>query len=219
MSIPLSVLMVEDSDEDTELVIRELRLGGYDVSFERVDTPQRMRATLEHRAWDVVICDFSAQHFGCADALRLLRGRHPDTPFIYVSDTIGEEIAVSALKEGAHDYVMKGSLKRLLPAIQRELKETEERREKLQLERHVRQQERFEAIGRLAGGIAHDFNNIIGAILGWAEIGEGEAVNGSGLQGRFREIRNQAERAAGLTTQLLAFARHQVLRPVKLDLN
>jgi two-component system, cell cycle sensor histidine kinase and response regulator CckA len=219
MGTPLSVLMVEDSDEDTELVIRELRGGGYDVSFERVDTPQAMSATLENRAWDVVICDFSVPHFGCAGALRLLRGRNLDTPFIYVSGTVGEETAVAALKEGAHDYVMKGSLKRLLPAIQRELKAAEQRRENAQQERQGRQQERFEAIGRLAGGIAHDFNNIIGAILGWAELGEEEARNGSGLQDRFKQIRKQAERAAGLTTQLLAFARRQVLQPVKLDVN
>ena len=219
MSISLSVLMVEDSDEDTELVIRELRRGGYDVSFERVDTPQGMTATLENRAWDVVICDFSIPHFSGADALRLLREKNLDTPFIYVSGTIGEETAVNALKQGAHDYVMKGSLKRLLPAIQRELKEVQQRREKAQLERQVRQQERFEAIGRLAGGIAHDFNNVIGAILGWAELGQIEAPNGSGVQDRFRLIRDQAERAAGLTTQLLAFARRQVLKPVTLDLN
>jgi signal transduction histidine kinase len=219
MGTPLSVLMVEESDDDTELVIRELRGGGYDVTFERVDTPQAMSATLENRAWDVVICDFSVPHFGCAGALRLLRAKDPDTPFIYVSGTIGEETAVAALKEGAHDYVLKGSLKRLLPAIQRELKEAEQRREKAQLERHVRQQERFEAIGRLAGGVAHDFNNIIGAILGWAELGEEEAGNGSSLQGRFTQIRNQAERAAGLTAQLLAFARRQVLQPVNLDVN
>jgi signal transduction histidine kinase len=219
MGTPLRVLMVEDSDEDTELVIQELRGGGYDVSFERVDTPQAMSATLENRAWDVVICDFSVPHFGCAGALRLLRGRNLDTPFIYVSGTIGEETAVAALKQGAHDYVMKGSLQRLLPAIQRELQAAEQRRQEAQLERQVRQQERFEAIGRLAGGIAHDFNNIIGAILGWAELGEEEAGSGSRLQDRFSQIRNQAERAAGLTTQLLAFARRQVLLPVKLDVN
>ncbi len=219
MSTPLSVLMVEDSDADTDLVIMELRRGGYDVSFERVNTPLAMSATLHDRAWDVVICDFSLPNFSGADALRLLRGRNPDTPFIYVSGVIGAETAVAALKQGAHDYVVKGSLKRLLPAIQRELKEAEQRREKARLERQRRHQERFEAIGRLAGGIAHDFNNLIGAILGWAELGQDEAPNGSGLQDRFRQIRNQAERAAGLTTQLLAFARRQVLQPVKLDVN
>ena len=219
MSTSLSVLMVEDSDEDTELVVRELRRGGYDVRFERVDTAVAMSATLENRTWDVVICDFSLPHFTAADALRLLRGRNPDTPFIYVSSMIGEETAIAALKQGAHDYVMKGSLKRLLPAIQRELKEAERRCEKAELERQRRQQERFEAIGRLAGGVAHDFNNLIGAILGWAELGEAEALLGSGLQDRFRQIGDQAERAAGLTAQLLAFARRQVLQPVKLDVN
>src|ERR1700686_3016985 len=130
MGTPLSVLMVEDSDEDTELVIRELRGGGYDVSFERVDTPQAMSATLEDRAWDVVICDFSLPNLGGAEALRLLRGRNPGTPFIYVSGMIGAETAVAALKQGAHDYVIKSSLERLLPAIQRELKEAEQRCEK-----------------------------------------------------------------------------------------
>src|SRR6202162_451158 len=219
MSNPLSVLMVEDSEEDTELVIRRLWRGGYDVSFERVDALQAMSPTLENRAWDVVICDFSLPHFSGADALRLLREKNLDTPFVYVSGTIGEETAVAALKQGAHDYVMKDSLKRLLPAIRRELKEAEQRREKAQLERQARQQERCEAIGRLAGGISHDFNNVIGAILGWAELGQDEAPNGSGLQDRFKQIRNQAERAAGLTTQLLAFARRQVLQPVKLDVN
>jgi len=219
MSTPLSVLMVEDSDEDTELVIQELRRGEYDVSFERVDTPQALSAALENKAWDVVICAFSLANFPGGDALRLLREKNLDTPFIYISGTIGEETAIAALKQGAHDYVMKGSLKRLLPAIQRELEAAERRREKARLERQVRQVERFEAIGRLAGGIAHDFNNVIGAILGWAELGQDEAPNGSGLQDRFKQIRNQAERAAGLTTQLLAFARRQVLQPVKLDVN
>jgi two-component system cell cycle sensor histidine kinase/response regulator CckA len=215
----LSVLMVEDSVEDTQLVIRELRRGGYDVAFERVETPQAMSATLGNRAWDVVICDLSLAQFSGAHALRLLREKNPDTPFIYVSGMIGAETAVDALKQGAHDYVLKGSLKRLLPAIQRELKEAERRREKAELERQVQQHERFEAIGRLAGGIAHDFNNLIGAISGWAELGQNEARNGSGLQDRFRQIGYQAERAAALTTQLLAFARRQVLQPVKLDVN
>jgi len=219
MSTPLSVLMVEESDEETELVIRELRRGGYDVSFERVDTPQAMIATLENRTWDVVICDFSLPHFGGGDALQLLRTKNPETPFIYVSGMTGEEIAVVALKEGAHDYVMKSSLKRLIPAIQRELKEAGQQREKSELERRRRHQERFEAIGRLAGGVAHDFNNVISAIMGWAELGQDEAPNGSGLQNRFKLIASQAERAAGLTSQLLAFARRRVLQPVGLDLN
>src|SRR3984957_10434121 len=219
MSTPLSVLMVEDSDEDTELVIQELSRGEYDVSFERVDTPQALSAALKNKTWDVVICAFSITNFPGADALRLLREKNLDTPFIYISGTIGEEAAIVALKQGAHDYVMKSSLKRLIPAIQRELEEAERRREKAHLERQLRQVERFEAIGRLAGGIAHDFNNVIGAILGWAELGEGEVAADSRAAKYFHQIRSHSERAAGLTRQLLAYARRQILEPRNIDLN
>jgi signal transduction histidine kinase len=219
VSTPLDVLIVDDSGDDAELLVHELRRGGYDVNFERVDRPEAMLVAIESRHWDVVICDYSLPHFSGGDALQLLRARNADTPFVCVSGTIGEETAVAALKQGAQDYVMKGNLKRLLPAIQRELKEAKERHARLQLERQLRLVERFESIGRLAGGISHDFNNVIGAILGWAEIGEGEAPAGSQLQEHFRKIRTEAARAGGLTGQLLAFARRQVLQPERIDLN
>jgi two-component system cell cycle sensor histidine kinase/response regulator CckA len=114
---------------------------------------------------------------------------------------------------------MKGNLKRLLPAVQRELEEAERRKERAQLELRVRHLERFEAIGSLAGGIAHDFNNVIGVILASAHLGEDETSENTALCGRFRTIRYQAELAGNLTRQLLAFARRQVLQPVKVDLN
>ena len=131
---------------------------------------------------------------------------------------MGEEAAVAALKQGAQDYVMKSNLKRLVPAVQRELRDVEQRREHKQLERQVQQLQKFEAIGRLAGGIAHDFNNVIGAILGWAEMGCQEAQPGSTTHDRFQKIRDQSHWAARLTSQLLAFARRQVLQPRKVDL-
>jgi two-component system cell cycle sensor histidine kinase/response regulator CckA len=120
---------------------------------------------------------------------------------------------------GAQDYVMKNNLKRLVPAIQRELREVEQRRERKDLEIQVQRLQKFEAIGRLAGGIAHDFNNALGVILGWAELGYDEASSGSSASEKFRRIRDQAKHSAELTSQLLAFARRQVLRRQSISLN
>src|SRR5260370_4810607 len=115
---------------------------------------------------------------------------------------MGEDTAVAALKEGAQDYIIKTHLKRLVPAVQRELREAEDRRERKRLEQHVYQLQRFEAIGRLAGGGAHYFNNIICAILGWAEMRYEGAEPNSRLRERFHEIRDQCQRAVELTSQL-----------------
>jgi len=114
---------------------------------------------------------------------------------------------------------MKTNLGRLIPAVQRELREARERSERRRLEQQVHLLQRFEAIGRLAGGVAHDFNNVIGAIMGWAELGAHAAVAGSDLQDKFLKIRSQADRASGLTRQLLAFARRQVLQSRNTNLN
>jgi two-component system cell cycle sensor histidine kinase/response regulator CckA len=219
MGIPLRVLIVEDSEDDAALLIRELQRGGYDAQFQRVDTPDALRSALVTQEWDIVISDFSMPHFSGTDALNLLRTKGADVPFIFVSGTIGEETAVAALKNGAQDYLMKTNLNRLVPAVQRELREAGERRERRRLELHVQQLQKFEAIGKLAGGIAHDFNNVIGAILGWAELGCEEAQPGSTFHERFRKISDHANRAARLTSQLLAFARRQVLQPRKINLN
>jgi len=114
---------------------------------------------------------------------------------------------------------MKTNLKRLVPAVQRALQESEEHRNRKRMELQVQQLQKFEAIGKLAGGIAHDFNNVIGAILGWAELGCEEAQAGTVLHDRFQKILNQGQFAARLTSQLLAFARRQVLQPRNIDLN
>jgi nitrogen-specific signal transduction histidine kinase/ActR/RegA family two-component response regulator len=114
---------------------------------------------------------------------------------------------------------MKDNLKRLLPAIQRELGEAEQRRERKRLEHQVQELQKFEAIGRLAGGIAHDFNNTLGVILGWAQLGYDNVPDNSPVRENFRVIRDQALRSAGLTRQLLAFARRQVLQPRSVNLS
>lgn len=219
MARPLHALIVEDSEHDCAFLLRALRQGGYKVEYKRVDTAEDLREALRERAWDCVISDFSMPGFSGISALEIVREKDRNVPFIFVSGTMGEEVAVEAMRVGAQDYVLKGSLARLLPAIDRELAEAEIRREHRQSEQKLRQLEKFEAIGKLAGGIAHDFNNVIGAIMGWAELGEEQVPPGSRAHAFFVQIREQSERAGRLTQQLLAYARRQVLTPRNINVN
>ena len=123
----LRVLIVEDSEEDALLLVRELRRGGYEAAYQRVDSPSTVRATLERETWDLVISDYNIPGFGGLEALALVRDRGLDIPFIFVSGTISEDQAVAAMKAGASDYFAKGQLKRLLPAMERELREAKGR--------------------------------------------------------------------------------------------
>jgi PAS domain S-box-containing protein len=141
MGKPLRVLIVEDSENDALLVIRELKRGGYDVTFKRVETAEAMTAALDKQAWDVIISDYHLPHFSAPEALELLHQSSLDLPFIVVSGTIGEETAAQTMKAGAHDYVMKDNLKRLTPAIERELYEAKIRKEHKQAEEALRESE------------------------------------------------------------------------------
>src|SRR2546426_1149084 len=127
MGIPLRVLVVEDSEDDALLVVRELKRGGYEPTHERVATAEALEAALDRQSWDLVIGDHSMPHLSGMAALALVRERGLDVPFICVSGTISEEMAVAAMKAGANDWVTKGHLKRLLPAIERELREAKGR--------------------------------------------------------------------------------------------
>jgi two-component system cell cycle sensor histidine kinase/response regulator CckA len=218
VGIPLRVLFIEDSADDAELQLRLLEQADYAVDYARADKPAVLKPLLE-KSWDLIISDYSMPHFWGTDALRLIRQLGLETPFIFVSETIGDETAVEALRMGAQDYLLQTNLNRLIPAVKRELREAEERKQRRRLEQQLHQLRRFEATGRLAGGVAHDFNNVIAAIMGWAEIGFSEAPLDGLLQDRFLKIRRQAERAAALTSQLLAFARQQLLQPRDTNLN
>lgn len=140
MSKPLQVLIVEDLESDAALVARLLRKAGYAVHDERVETADQMRAALEKQAWDVVISDFRLPQFDAPAALALLQATSPDTPFIVVSGAIGEDTAVAMMKFGAHDYLMKDKLSRLAPAVEREMREAQTRRERKRAEEKIRQQ-------------------------------------------------------------------------------
>jgi two-component system sensor histidine kinase UhpB len=139
MSMALRVLLVEDSEDDALLLVRMLRRGGYDPAWERVETASAMEAALDGRSWDLVISDHSMPTFSSVAALGLLRRKgFVDLPFIIVSGRIGEDAAVSAMKAGAHDYLMKDNLARLNSAIERELRDAEVRRERRQAEEKYR---------------------------------------------------------------------------------
>lgn len=128
MGKPLRVLFVEDSLDDIELLLRELRRSGYDPTYERVETASTMKMMLERDAWDIILADHSMPYFSAIGALTQLQLSGLDLPFIIVSGSIGEGNAVACMKAGAHDYVMKDDLTRLVPAIEREMTEANERR-------------------------------------------------------------------------------------------
>jgi diguanylate cyclase (GGDEF)-like protein/PAS domain S-box-containing protein len=126
MEVSIRLLIVEDSEVDSELVHRHLRQGGYKVDSERVDSARGMEQALRKK-WDVIISDYSMPHFSGNDALTMVRKVNPEVPFIFVSGTIGEDTAAEAMRVGAQDYVLKTNLKRLVPAVQRELREVANR--------------------------------------------------------------------------------------------
>lgn len=142
MSIPLRTLIVEDSEDDAQLLLRQLRSAGYDPQFVRVESREDMQQALDNEEWDLVISDYHLPSFDAPAALGVLRGHGVDLPFIVVSGAIGEETAVEAMKAGANDYLMKSNLARLGPAIERELREAEQREQRRRAERAVRRRNR-----------------------------------------------------------------------------
>ena len=124
----LRVLLIDDSEDDAQLILRELRRGGYDVEYELVETGPAMEAALSKSVWDIVLSDYTMPLFNAMEALETLKATGLDIPFLILSGTINEETAVTALKAGAHDFLLKGKLARLIPAIERELGDAETRR-------------------------------------------------------------------------------------------
>jgi hypothetical protein len=345
MSGPVRILFVEDSRDDVELVLYELRRGGLTPDYWVVDTAEAMRRALASDHWDLIIADHSMPRFDAPGALAVLTESGQDLPFIVVSGHIGENLAVRCMKAGAHDYLTKDDLARLVPAVERELREAEQRRqrreavralrsseeryrllvenaadviflldaagivtfaspsvsrllglppeevvgrslrefvreddagrllaafaetlekgsaptmmglrvrqqdggwrvvegctarlvgpdgsagivatvrditERVQLEEQLHQSQKMEAVGRLAGGVAHDFNNLLTVILGYSNLLLDQLAENELLSQEVDEIRRAAERATGLTQQLLTFSRKQVLSPRPVSLN
>ena len=139
--VPLRVLCVDDCEADVALVTEALKLGGYVPLFERVCARADLIAALDRQRWDIVICDYAMPQFDGLQALAVITPRCPDLPFILFSGAIGEETAVMAMKSGAHDYVLKGDLARLVPAVRRGLAEADTRRARRLAESNLRSSE------------------------------------------------------------------------------
>ena len=183
MNERLKVLIVEDSEDHALLLLRHLKKGGYDPFFKRVDNSKDMQEALHNEKWDVIVADHQMPQFSAPAALKILKESQMDYPFIIVSGTIGEEIAVDAMKAGASDYITKGNLSRLVPAIERELKEVEVRRERKIAKEALRMsEEKFHAL-------FHNSNDLICVF----KIAEGNRP------GNFIEVNDVACRKLGFT--------------------
>lgn len=137
----LRTLIVDDSENDVQLIVRELKKGGYNPSYERVETATEMKKALKANAWDIILCDYKMPKFNAPSAITLLKKTKTDIPLFIVSGSIGEETAVECMRLGAQDYIMKSKLSRLCPAIARELEEVRIRNNQRQAEEELRQSE------------------------------------------------------------------------------
>jgi two-component system cell cycle sensor histidine kinase/response regulator CckA len=217
MASALRLLLVEDNDNDAQLIVAELERAGHTVVYERVASAAALHAALDRQTWNIVLSDFSLPGFSGMAALEQLRGRDTEMPFIFVSGNIGEDLAVAAMRAGAQDYVMKGNLPRLAPAIARELREVRERK---RLRAQFLQAQKMEAVGQLAGGIAHDFNNLLTVITSYSDFLLEDLAPDDVRREEVIQIRSAANAATSLSRQLLVFSRtSDVLQPQVVPLN
>jgi len=223
---PLRLLHLEDDPVDAELISTTLIESGILCQSQLVDTRQAFVAALKEGRMDLILADYSIPGFDGMTALILARQHCPDVPFLFVSATIGEELAIDAMHQGATDYVLKQRLGRLVPSVQRALRELDDRTERKraeealrQSEKQFRQSQKMEAVGRLAGGIAHDFNNLLTIIMGYSQILLTELGPQHPLRGKIEETLKAGGKAASLIRQLLTFSSKQSMDPKILTLN
>ena len=214
----LRLLLVEDSGDDEALILRHLDRAGFEVEFLRIDSIGGLTFALRE-SWDLVISDFNLPELDVREVLGQLRSKTPDTPVIIVSGAASEETIVDALKLGAHNYVMKSNLTRLIETVRRELQDAELRRERRVLEEQMRQSQKLEAMGHLACSVAHDFNNLLTAIISFAQFAHDDIDEHHKSRSDLREVVDCGKRAAVLTRQLLAFGRKSIVDPQLTDLN
>jgi signal transduction histidine kinase len=210
---PLRVLLVEDSEWDGILLERALQGGGRETVVERVESPASFESALDRGTWDVVVADQALPTFGARAALATVKARGLDLPFIIVSGSIAEETAVEAMKAGAHDYMLKGNLARLAPAVDREVREAALRAERRAMQEQLRIAERMASVGTTTAAVAHEINNPLAVVLaGLEEIGREHArLAGAGValgtaDEALQDVREAAERLRDIVRDLKLFS-------------
>lgn len=226
MANQLRLLHLEDNPTDSDLILSMLTEGGIDCTAQRVETRDAFVAALKQGQVDMILADYSLPGFDGGVALELAQQLAPDIPFLFVSGTLGEELAIDCMRRGATDYVLKQRLGRLTPSVQRALREMDVRADRARAEEALRQSElqlrqsqKMEAVGRLAGGLAHDFNNLLTVIMGQSQVLLYEMESDHPQREKIEEMRKAGERAATLIKQLLTFSRKQPSEPKVVNLN
>jgi len=222
MAKPLHILIVEDSENDALLLLRELKRSGYEPVYERVYTPKGLNDALEKQAWDIIISDFVMPQFSGLEALKLTKTKNLDTPFIITSGKISDDTAVLSMKAGAADYIMKDNLTRLGPAIERELQETAVRRESEKASKSLKEREEelhvLKQIDRLKdefiGLVSHELRTPLTVILGALStvITDGDRLSAKETKQLVGDAYSEAELLSNILANLLELARAQANR-------
>ncbi|HEX7808956.1 MAG TPA: response regulator, partial [Thermoanaerobaculia bacterium] len=214
----LRVLFVEDNPPDAELLELLLTSAGYELSAKRVQTAKDMQAALDTGEWDLILSDFAMPCFSGPQALELLQASGKDIPFILISGSAGNDVAVTAMRAGAHDFFTKGSLDLLVPAIQRELREASLRATAKAQREQLQQSEKLAALGTLLAGLAHELNNPLSVILHQSTLLQAE-LKGDPRQERASSVLRAVTTCSRIVKNFLALARHEPPRRVPVSIN
>jgi signal transduction histidine kinase len=230
MKTLLRIVYLEDDPRDAELVQETLAAGGIECAMTRVETEADFISTLEKGGVDLVLADYTLPSFDGLSALEIVQKNWPSVPLIFVSGTLGEEVAIEALKKGATDYVFKTRLSRLAPSVQRALREAGERSDLIKAEEALQKVQaelahvtRVTTLGELTASIAHEINQPLSAVVTNANAGlrwlSGESPNIDEAREAIRRILRDGNRAAGVISKTRALFKKAPMTKEQFDIN